>query len=149
MCEACDLSLSLTHAGGKTSKAMPTQEDVRRIASRLPGAIEGMDRFGFSVMVKGKAKGFVWEWAERVDPKKARVLNPGVPAIAVKNLDIKEILLSSNLPGLFTEAHYNGFPAVLVRLEEVELALLEDLLIEAWRAKAPPELSRDFDVREP
>jgi hypothetical protein len=123
---------------------MPTQDDVRRIASRLPGAMEGEGRFGFSVMVKGKPKGFLWEWAERIHPKKARVLNPGVLAIIVQNLDAKEILLSSNLPGLFTEPHYNGFPAVLVRLDEVEPELLEDLVVEAWRAKAPPELSREF-----
>lgn len=124
---------------------MPDQDDVRRIAARLPGAIEGEGRFGYSVMVKGKAKGFVWEWAERVHPKKPRVLNPGVLAIVVPHLSAKEVWLGSGVPGLFTEPHYNGFPAVLVRLEEVRLDVLEDLVVEAWRCKAPPDSVKTFD----
>jgi hypothetical protein len=65
---------------------MASQKDVRRIALSLPGVREGEGRFAFSVENKGKLKGFVWSWAERV---------------------------------FFTEPHYNGFPAVLVRLPRV------------------------------
>ena len=52
---------------------MATQNDVRKIALALPGTTEGTDRFAFSVENKGKQKGFVWVWLERVEPKKARV----------------------------------------------------------------------------
>src|SRR2546423_8415147 len=50
---------------------------------RSPGAEEAGDRFAFSVPSKGKLKGFVWVWMERVVPKKPRVANPGVIAVRV------------------------------------------------------------------
>ncbi len=128
---------------------MATQDDVRRIAARLPEAIEGQDRFAFSVTVKGKAKGFVWSWAERVDPKKARVVNDGVLAVTVPNLAVKEILLGQNSEKFFTEPHYNGFPAILVRLEAIDADELEPLIVEAWRCKAPKDLLRQWDEQEP
>jgi len=117
-----------------------TQGDVRRIALKLPGVSEGEGRFAFSVMVKGKAKGFAWDWLERVDPKKARVPNPRVLAVRVANLAQKETLLAAEPVKFFTEPHYNGYPAILVRLEKVTTADLRILLQEAWRCMAPKEL---------
>lgn len=119
---------------------MATQDDVRSIAAELPGAVEGTDRFGFSVMVKGKAKGFLWTWAERIHPKKARVINEGVIAVVVPNLLAKEMILESNPEVFFTEDHYNGFSAVLVRLDKISAEDLRPLLVEAWKCKAPAEL---------
>ena len=129
---------------GKTS-SMADLDDVRRIASKLPGATEGEGRFGFSVMVKGKPNGFIWSWNERVHPKKPKVPNDGVMAIIVKNLEIKDMLLASGSAAIFTEQHYNGFPAVLVRLADVDIGELEDLIVEAWRCKAPSDLVKRFD----
>ena len=127
--------------GGGTIPAMATQDDVREIASKLPGAIEGQDRFGFSILVKGKAKGFVWSWAERVDPKKAKVINDGVLVVLVPTLLAKDLILESNPAIYFTEAHYNGYPAVLVRLEAISTEELRPLIEEAWRCKAPKDLA--------
>lgn len=125
---------------------MTTQDDVRLICSKLPGAIEGESRFGFSVEVKGKHKGFCWSWAERIHPKRARVINDGVLAVSVPDLTVKDIILGSDSAKFFTEPHYDGFPAVLVRLAEVEPGDLEPLLIEAWRTKAPRDLLERFDA---
>jgi len=124
---------------------MATQDDVRRIASHLPGAVESAGRFEFEVLVKGKMRGFAWSWAERVDPKKARVINDSVLAVSVPNLTTKDMLIESAPDKFFTEPHYNGFPAVLVRLEAVSLIELEDLLVEAWRCKAPKDLQSAYD----
>ena len=56
---------------------MADQDDVRRIARSLPGAFEESGgRFAFSVLNKGKAKGFVWVWLERIQPKTPRVPQP-------------------------------------------------------------------------
>ena len=126
---------------------MATQDDVRRICSRLPGAVEGEGRFGFSVEVKGKAKGFVWSWAERVHPRKARVPNDGVLAVLVPDLTTKEIVLGLDSDAFFSEPHYNGFPAVLVRLAEITPDDLAPLVVDAWRCKAPAELLRQYDQR--
>jgi hypothetical protein len=55
-------------------------------------------------------------------------------------------LLGSDPAKFFTEPHYNGFPAVLVRLSEVDVAELEELVTEAWRCQAPPRLVKERDI---
>ena len=120
---------------------MATKADVRRIALSLPGAVEAGDRFAFSVPSKGKFKGFVWVWMERVAPKKPRVANSGVIAVRVANLGQKDAILSADSAKFFTEPHYDAFPAVLVRLDAVSVADLEVLIAEAWRCQAPAEPS--------
>jgi hypothetical protein len=55
---------------------MATQADVRRVALALPGVVQEPGRSAFAVPHKGKLKGFVWVWLERVHPKKARVPQP-------------------------------------------------------------------------
>ena len=129
----------------KSKWAVTTHDDIRRICAKLPGATEGDERFGFGVFVKGKHKGFCWTWAERVDPKKAKVINDSVLAVLVPSLTVKELLLDSGHPAIFTEPHYNGYPAILVRLPAIEPEELEDLLIEAWRCKAPKEHLNSFE----
>jgi hypothetical protein len=119
---------------------MATQADVRRIALKLPDVEEASDRFAFSVRNNGKLKGFAWVWMERVTPKKPRVANPGVIAVRVPNLGHKDAMLSADPKKFFTEPHYNGFPAVLVRLDAVTAADLKILIGEAWRCQAPAEL---------
>src|SRR5947207_1569443 len=113
------------------------QEDVRRIALALPDTSEADDRFAFSVLNKGKQKGFVWAWNERVHPKKPRVPRSDVVAIRVLDRFEKEALLASDRETFFTEPHYNGFPAVLVRLPRIGVAELEELIVAAWCSQAP------------
>jgi hypothetical protein len=123
---------------------MATQDDVRAIALSLPGVSEG-ETFGFGVEAKGKVRGFAWIWLERVHPKKARVPNPEVIAVATPNLTAKEVLIASNPEAFFTEPHYNGYSAVLVRLAAISTEDLRDVLVEGWRSKAPKELLRQLD----
>ena len=120
--------------------AMATQGDVRRIALSLPGTVESTDRFAFSVRSRGKLKAFVWVWLERTAPGKARVPQPDVIAVRVADAMEKDLLLSSDATKFFTEPHYNGFPAVLVRLAAVTPGELEVLITDAWRCQAPREL---------
>ena len=118
---------------------MATRADVRRIALSLPAVEEAEERFAFSVPNKGKLKGFVWVWMERVVPKKPRVPNPGVIAVRVANVGQRDLLISAEPAKFFTEPHYAGFPAVLVRLDAVSVADLKMLIAEGWRCQAPPE----------
>ncbi len=124
---------------------MPNQDDVRRIALSFPGTSERPERFAFSVENKGKAKDFAWVWAERLDPKKPRIANAGVLAIRVAGEEEKRFLISAVPDVFFTEPHYNGFPAVLVRLEAIELEQLRELLLDAWRIQAPRTLTAEFE----
>lgn len=123
---------------------MATRDDVRRIALALPETGEEEDRFAFYVMNRGKRKAMAWVWMERLDPKQPRVPQPAVIAVRVPNQLEKDALLSMDARKFFTEPHYNGFPAVLVRLAEIEADELEDLITEAWRTQAPKALVKQF-----
>ncbi len=124
---------------------MADQNDVRRIALSFPETSEEEGRFAFSVNNRGKRKGFAWVWLERVHPKKGRVPNPGVLAVRVRDEQEKEMLLATGPELFFTEPHYNGYPAVLLRLPAIDVGDLENLLRDAWRCQAPPELVRAMD----
>jgi len=118
------------------------QADVRRLALALPRVVEDPDHFAFSVLGAAKPKGIAWVWMERVDPRKARVPQPEVLAVRVSGETEKQALLASDREVFFTEPHYNGFPAVLVRLGPVDVDQLAELLKDAWRCQAPRKLVR-------
>jgi hypothetical protein len=44
----------------------------------------------------------------------------------------------------FTTSHFDGYPAVLVRLDRLDPAELDELATEAWLARAPKRLARQF-----
>jgi hypothetical protein len=120
---------------------MATRGDVRRIVLSLPEASEAD---GFSFAVGGKS--FAWPWLERIHPKRARVPNPDVLAVRVANELEKQSLLGLDPDVFFTEPHYDGYPAVLVRLPAIDVSLLEEVLTDAWRTRAPRGLLEDFDA---
>jgi hypothetical protein len=74
-------------------------------------------------------------------PRKARVPQPKVIAVRVANLFDKDFLLGLDPVKFFTEPHYDGFPAVLVRLPAVTARELRPLITEAWRCQAPKDLA--------
>jgi hypothetical protein len=123
-------------------------EDVRRIALALPETSEAEDHFAFSVHHGAKQNGFVWAWNERVEPKKPRVPRADVVAVRVVDRFDKEALLASDEEKFFTEPHYNGFPAVLVRLPLISVDELAELIEDAWRCQAPRTLIALFDRGE-
>lgn len=115
---------------------MADQSDVRRIALKLPGVEESGDEFAFKVGGKLVA----WAWPKRVAPKQPRVPQPDVLAIRVANQEEKAALLAAGPEKFFTEAHYDGYPTVLVRLPAVDEKELTELLTDAWRSRAPKRL---------
>jgi hypothetical protein len=119
---------------------MATRADVRRIALSLPETREGENHFAFSVVAGKKHRGFAWVWMERIAPRQPRVPCPGVLAIRVANMDAKEILLMADSKRFFNEPHYEGFPAILVRLKEIGRAELRELLVAGWMTQAPKAL---------
>ena len=68
--------------------------------------------------------------------------NAGVIAVRVANLQQKDLLVAAEPVKFFTEPHYNGFPAVLVRLDAVTVTDLETLIAEAWRCQAPASVAK-------
>jgi hypothetical protein len=115
-----------------------SQRDVRRIALSLPETSEDPDEFRF--LVDGKM--FVWLWPERIAPKRARVPNPEVIVVRVGNEIDKQVLLAMDPKVFFTEPHYDGYNAVLVRLPLIDREMLRDVITESWRCRAPRRLLR-------
>ena len=62
----------------------------------------------------------------------------------VEHLVAKEALLADAPDVYFTTPHFDGYPAILVRLEEIAVDELEELLAEAWLARAPKRLAKAF-----
>jgi len=116
---------------------MATLDDARRIASALPEAIA--DPGDFAYRVDGRL--FTWIWMERVQPKRPRVPNREAIAIRVADEVEKQAMLLLDPDVFFTEPHYDGYPAVLVRLPAIDEALLEKVIGDAWRLRAPRRLS--------
>jgi hypothetical protein len=110
------------------------QHDVRRIALAMPETTEQGNGF----RVAGKL--FVWFYPERVHPKKPRVINREVAALAVQSLEDKGALIAGDPETFFTTDHYDGYKAVLVRLARVSAGKLRALIRAAWIAAAPPAL---------
>jgi hypothetical protein len=126
---------------------MSDWSDVRRIAAALPSTREQKDGFAFSVRNGSKEKSFAWVWQERITPKKPRVPNPRVLAVRVADLDEKDALLALDKEKFFTEPHYAGFPAILVRLPAIGAGELRKLITAAWRCQAPRPLVEELEGR--
>ena len=62
----------------------------------------------------------------------------------VEPLGAKEALIADGPNVYFTTPHFDGYPAVLVRLENIELGELDELIIEAWLARAPKRLAQEY-----
>jgi hypothetical protein len=116
------------------------QDDVRRLALALPEVTECEPDFGFAVA----GKTFLWLWRERVDPRKPKVPNADVVVVRVADLAEKAALIASH-PACFTEPHYDGYKAVLVRLPDADPALLDEVVADSWRAVAPKRLVSRLD----
>jgi hypothetical protein len=115
---------------------MADQSDVRRIVLALPQVEEAAGEFAFRV----GGKLIAWEWLHRPAPGEPRVARPDVLALRVANLREKEALLGADPEKFFTEAHYDGYPIVLVRLAGVDEQELTELLTDGWRCRAPKRL---------
>jgi hypothetical protein len=125
---------------------MATWEDVRRLALALPQTAEDTSREGLlGWNVNGKT--FAWERPlRRGDLQALGDAAPQGPVLAarVPDLGAKEALLATGGEGYFTTPHFNGYPAVLVRLEEILLADLEEVIVEAWLCRAPKRLAQAY-----
>jgi len=118
---------------------MATWRDVRRIALALPGACEETSSSGNAAWTVNK-KFFVWERPLRRSDLAALGADvPPGPVLGVRtaDLEMKEVLLASDPKVFFTTPHFNGYPAVLVRLGKITSPKLKEVVVEAWLARAP------------
>ena len=124
---------------------MATWEQVRRIALRMPETSE-QNRHGTAAwFVRDKA--FAWERPLRKSDLEAlgdRAPKGAILAVRVEHLLAKEAHLAARPEVCFTTPHFDGYPAVLVRLGKAKVADLDEMLLEAWLAQAPRRLVKTF-----
>jgi hypothetical protein len=117
---------------------MATWDDVRRLALAMPEATEVVSRGRNQWRVKDKL--FVWERPlRRSDLAALGDAAPDGPILGarVEHLVAKEAVIASDPDVFFTTPHFDGYPAVLVRLDRIALDDLDEVVVEAWLARAP------------
>jgi hypothetical protein len=116
-------------------------EDVRRLALSLPHVVE-IDSEGFDFRVGNK--GFVWSYPERL-PGQRRTIRIDVAVLYVGDEAEKQALLLGEPELFFTNPSYDGLPLVMLWLAKVSVERLTELVVDAWRMRAPAELAADLD----
>jgi hypothetical protein len=120
---------------------MADADDVRRIALALPHVAE-IESDGFDFRVADK--GFVWSYPER-RPGKSRLIRTDIAVLFVGDEAEKQALLLGEPDVFFTTPSYDGWPLVMLRLIEVGVERLAELITDAWRMRAPDGLVGDLD----
>jgi hypothetical protein len=120
-------------------------DDVRRIALGLPQTSERLSREKRQWRVKDKL--FAWERPLR--PKEVEELGGRAPegpvlGARVEHLGAKQALLEDDPSVYLTTSHFEGYAAVLVRLDRISQEELEEVIVEAWLARAPKRLLQAY-----
>ncbi|WAC89611.1 MmcQ/YjbR family DNA-binding protein [Mycobacterium sp. Aquia_213] len=124
---------------------MATWDDVARIVGELPLTSEPSPR-DWRV---GK-KLLAWERPLRASDRDALSANGAEPpegdilGVWVSDEGVKFALVADEPTIYFTTPHFDGYPAVLVKLAEIDVPGLEELITEAWLTRAPKKLVQEF-----
>jgi hypothetical protein len=119
-----------------------TWNDVGRIVSQLPETAEATPRNW-----RVRKKLIAWERPLRNADYAA--LGDDAPdgdilGARVADEGVKFALIADDPGVYFTTPHFDGYPAVLVRLAEIGVPELEELLTDAWLAQAAKTLAKAF-----
>jgi hypothetical protein len=113
---------------------MADAADVRRLAVALEG-VEEIESDGFDFRVSGR--GFVWSYPDRT-PGRGRVIRTDVAVLYVGDEAEKQALLLGEPELFFSTPSYDGLPLVMVRLDQVDVARLAELVTDAWQMRTAP-----------
>ena len=112
---------------------------MRRYALALPGTSEHTTSGGTATWSVND-RGFIWERPLRKSDLAALGKSaPTGPILGVRtaDLELKDVLLASDAQVFFTTPHFDGYPAVLIRLGKISPKTLKNVILEAWLARAP------------
>jgi hypothetical protein len=124
---------------------MATWDDVRRIALTLPGTEERATQG----VAQWRVKSGMLAWERPLRRADFEALGDAAPdgdilAVWVQDLGVKEALLTDGPDVYFTTPHFDGYPTVLIRLAEVPVDELEELIVEAWLDRAPKRAVAEY-----
>ena len=119
-----------------------TWADVRRLVAGLPETAEASPHNW-----RVRKKLIAWERPLRTSDLAA--LGADAPdgdilGARVADEGVKFALIADDPRVYFTTPHFDGYPAVLVRLAEIGVPELGELITEAWLAQAPKTLAKAF-----
>jgi hypothetical protein len=120
---------------------MPTLDDVREIALGFPGVTERVDGHRGGMTWRTPAGAFVWERGPSQADLSAldalgREWPPGeVIGVRTDGQQVKAALLETYPDVFFTIPHFDGYPAVLVRLDRIDGDHLREIVTDAWLLK--------------
>lgn len=132
-------------AFGAHNRSVATWEDVARVVGDLPLTTEQSPR-DWRV---GK-KLLAWERPLRKSDIDALIRDgvqppPGdILGVRVPDEGVKLALVADEPRVYFTTPHFDGYPAVLVKLGEIAVADLRELITDAWLTQAPKQLVKEF-----
>jgi hypothetical protein len=127
------------------NQRVATWNDVARIVGELPLTSEQSPR-DWRV---GK-KLLAWERPLRPSDREALTAQGAQPpegdilGVRVSDEGIKFALITDDPRVYFTTPHFDGYPAVLVKLGQIDVAELAELITEAWLTQAPKKLVQEF-----
>ena|SRR5881394_321937 len=123
-----------------------TMADLDELALSLPQTTKDVSEDGRpSYLVHGKM--FCFHRSRRpdaVDAKTGERLED-VLMFRVADLDVKELMLSDDRGVFFTTPHFNGYPAILMRIPDlarIDRDELEELVVEAWLTRAQKRVAK-------
>jgi len=134
---------------------MATLDDVRTIALDLPDTDEVVDGHRGGAAWRTRKGVFVWErGAGKTDLAQLAALGRSWPdgvvvGVRTDGLDGRQALLETFPDAFFSIPHFDGYPAVLVRLEQIDLDLLREIVTEAWLLRVPKRLAQEWLAAHP
>ena len=128
---------------------MASWDDVARVCLALPATTE-QPSYGGARSWRVRDKAFVWERPlRRKDLAELGDAAPDGPALAayVPDEGAKAALIADEPDVYFTTSHFDGYPAVLCRLDRLDAQALTELVSEAWACRAPRRLLAEHPIR--
>lgn len=129
---------------------MATVDDVREIALQLPGVEETTGGHTGEAAWRLKSGQIAWlRGPSRTDLRQLAELGrewPDGVVLGVRTGDVEEKdgLLAAEPEALFTIPHFDGYPAVLVRLDVIARDRLAEILADAWLTRAPVRVAKEW-----
>jgi hypothetical protein len=121
-------------------------DDVERITADLP---ETKRRASDQGVREWRINGKLFTWERPLRRSDLEALGDDAPdgpilAAWLPDLGAKEALLAADPGVYFTTPHFDGYRAILVRLDAIAVAELDELIVEAWLDRAPKRVGSQY-----